>query len=165
MNEPWDIVVGVVALNGGELVGKTRLQKTLYLLDACGLGSGFSYEYHHFGPFSAALAEAADDAQTLKRLVQETRQGSYEVPYTVFRTDVAAPEAVGTLSAVAVSDMLRMLRGYTAIDLEIAATLHYLRENGYQGGEEQEVVVRKPLKATPERIEKAKGLLTNLHLV
>lgn len=164
MSEPWDIVVGVVALNGGELTGKTRLQKTLYLLDACGLESGFSYEYHHFGPFSASLAEAADDAWTLGNLHQETCQGKYEVPYTVFSTDLPPPGEVGSLPAAAVSGVLKTLRGYTATDLEIAATLHFLRENGYRGKEEDEVVIRKPLKATPERIEKARGLLTGLHL-
>jgi len=34
----------------GELVGKVRLQKTVYLLDQIGMGSGFTYEYHHYGP-------------------------------------------------------------------------------------------------------------------
>ena len=34
------IVVGLIALNGGTLVGRTRLQKQAYLLDKCGASFG-----------------------------------------------------------------------------------------------------------------------------
>jgi len=42
-----DIVVGIVALNAGRLVGKTRLQKTAYLLEKCGMNAEFNFGYHN----------------------------------------------------------------------------------------------------------------------
>lgn len=56
-----DIPGLVAAVPGGELVGKVRLQKTVYLLDQLGLNSGFSYEYHHYGRYSEELAEQVVD--------------------------------------------------------------------------------------------------------
>jgi hypothetical protein len=41
MTEREDIVSAVIAAAGGELIGRVRLQKTVYLLDRLGLDSGF----------------------------------------------------------------------------------------------------------------------------
>ena len=69
--DPVTLVVGLVALNGGQLVSKIRLQKTVYLLDACGLGSGLEFDYANFGPYSADLAQAADEALDSKCLARK----------------------------------------------------------------------------------------------
>ena len=45
-----DIVVGLVALNDKELIGRTRLQKITYLLDRCGAEFGLPFEYYRYGP-------------------------------------------------------------------------------------------------------------------
>ena len=51
MNYPV-AVTALVNLNGGRIVGKTRLQKTVYLLKECGIDLGFDFDYHHYGPYS-----------------------------------------------------------------------------------------------------------------
>ena len=43
-------VAKVIELNGGELIGRTRLQKTFYFLERLGVGFGFDFQYHHYGP-------------------------------------------------------------------------------------------------------------------
>lgn len=164
MSEPWEMVTDVVALSGGRLVGKTRLQKTVYLLDACGLGSGFDFEYHHFGPFSAELAEAADGAWVMGTVDQEPRTGSHGVPYVIFSTTAPKPGALGGMTAAEAERLLTLMGQHSALDLEVAATLHYLRANGYGDGAEAELIVRKPLKATQERIDTAKRLLAQLNV-
>ena len=92
-----DLVVGVVALNGGNFVGRTRLQKTALLLDHCGVNSGVEFEYLHYGPYSSDLAEGWDQARLANRLQMEARTGRYEMPYTVFRTQQPAPERIRQL--------------------------------------------------------------------
>src|SRR5437870_113537 len=70
---------------GGQVVGKVRLQKLVYLLDQLGLNSGFTFEYHHYGPYSEELADAVDDCIAFRRVSEETgRRASDGVPYSIF---------------------------------------------------------------------------------
>ena len=60
------LVTDVVSLNkDGKLVGKTRLQKTFFLLDQLGMNSGAEFSYHYYGPYSADVASAAEMATLL----------------------------------------------------------------------------------------------------
>jgi hypothetical protein len=60
--------------------------------------------------------------------------------------------------------VLEELRGVSDFVLELVATIVFLRRNGYPDSAEQEVAVRKPLKATPERLERARRLIGELGL-
>ena len=53
---------------GGAIVGKVRLQKIVYLLDQMGMNSGYSYEYHHYGPYSAELADSVDEDVVFRQI-------------------------------------------------------------------------------------------------
>lgn len=166
MSDSIDLVVGLVAHNGGRLVGKTRLQKVAYLLDACGLKSGVDYEYHHFGPYSAEISSAADIAEVLGRLSSEEKPGFHSVPYVTYQTEEAKPARLGALSADAVSERLSVMERYSAIVLELAATIHYLENSeGFSAeGAQDEVKVRKSAKATADRLARANELLRRLGL-
>ena len=162
MNGQMDLVVGLVALNGGEVVGKTRLQKLVYLLDQCRMESGFEFEYHNFGPFSAELARETDFASESGRLRLEEKRGFHEVPYTVFRTEEAAPTTLGKLPADKAKEILAIMARYTALDLEIAATIDWFRDHRDRQTVNREVQIRKPVKATLEHLEKGWRLLSEL---
>jgi|SRR5208282_3388 len=167
MSELHDIVTYVVALNeGGKVVGKTRLQKMVFLLDQCGLKSGCSYDYHYYGPFSAEIAEAAEDAYHLGQLNYEENPGFYAVPYGVYeiaRPSANVPEAIGGLERRTVEGKLNLMGGYSAIELELAATLQYLQTRGFKDAAAL-VKELKPAKATPERLTHAQKLLRDLGL-
>lgn len=164
MRDQTELVVALIAANGGEIVGKTRLQKTVYLLDACGLNSEFEFEYHNFGPFSSDLALETDAAISLGLIKSEKRPGFHEVPYTVF-TSVPGV-TVKDIDAFKISDpqeKLELLEQYSAIVLELASSLQYLKEKIGDRGEIEHWVTRlKPLKATPERLAKSWALLEGL---
>jgi len=164
MTDQMELVVALVAANGGTIVGKTRLQKTVFLLDQCGLSSGFEFEYHNYGPFSADLADAAERAELMGRLKSATRPGYHEVPYVVFNTSDRAPDKIAAFDTPAIQDKLRVLGQSSAIILELAATLRYFKDLGSRDGIESTVRQLKPLKATPERLDKAWKLLANLGL-
>src|SRR5579863_872303 len=159
-----DLLVGVIALNGGEMIGKTRLQKTFFLLDQCGMNSGAEFDYHNFGPFSADVATAADDAEAEGRLSAELRPGFHAEPYTRYRTDASPKAFIGGLSRERAAKKLKVMRGYSAIELEIAATIVYLRQNGYEHDAEGETRRRKPTKATKDRVDRALRLIRELSL-
>ena len=55
MKEREDVVAAIVEAAGGQLTGRVRLQKAVYLLDHVGLNSGFEYDYHNYGPYSRDL--------------------------------------------------------------------------------------------------------------
>lgn len=166
-----DIVVGLITLNGGELVGRTRLQKQAYLLDRCGANFGLPYTYHHYGPYSFDLADGVDDTRAEGRIEIEERFGYHRVPYAIFRSGAAAErlECLGDLPADKARALLETMKGASDIVLELAATIVFLRDEwDYYGkgtiGPVEETKSRKSLKATQERLEKAVNLLCNLGL-
>ena len=159
-----DLVIGMVALNGGQLVSKIRLQKTFYLLERCGLSSGLEFDYRYYGPFSAELARASDDAVAARRMHAQEQLGFHEVPYTVYNTPEEASEQIGELSAERAQKLLKIMSDNSAVVLELAATIVYFRERGYGDRTRAELKARKPLKATDDRIGKAQELLRRLGL-
>ena len=165
MMDQSDYVSAIVRLAGGEIVGKTRLQKIAYLLQA--KGSGFrdvEFDYHNFGPYSAELAFAAEDAESLGFLSMEERTGYHSVPYTVFRSTDCAARLDNCEEIKACKADLEVMSGYSALVLELAATAIYLKRNGYAEDFWEEVRKRKSLKATQPRVRQAKKLLKQLDL-
>ena len=67
-------IPSLVVAAGGQVPGRVRLQKIVYLLDQIGLESGFTFEYHHYGPYSEALAEQVEDDQIFGNLKVEPRR-------------------------------------------------------------------------------------------
>ena len=168
---PEDIVVGLVALNGGELVGRTRLQKQAYLLDRCGAEFGLEFTYHRYGPYSFELAGGCADAEADGRIATEERPGRHGVPYAIFSSGegIAEPDRLGAMSAGEARALLAKMRGVSDIVLELAATIVFLRDEWPYYGKGrtdavEETKARKPLKATEERIGEALGLLRALRL-
>ena len=161
---PDDIVVAIVALNGGELVGRTRLQKAAFLLEEIGMNSGLEFDYHRYGPFSADLAAGWDEAYAEGRLKLSERLGSHEVPYTIFSANMTPPARLGDLDADKARDLLSTLQRYSDVVVELAATIVYLRQHGFHETALDEVKVRKPLKATDDRLKKATDLISCLNL-
>ncbi|MDE0334863.1 MAG: hypothetical protein OXI64_07885 [Defluviicoccus sp.] len=168
---PEDIVAGLVALNGGELVGRTRLQKQTYLLDRCGADFGLRFTYHHYGPYSFELAGGCAEAEAEKRIETEERPGRHGVPYAIFRSGEGGsePDRLGGLSAARARSLLGEMRGVSDIVLELAATIVFLRDEWpYYGKGKTDAVeetkARKSLKATERRIDEALDLLRTLGL-
>jgi uncharacterized protein len=119
---------------GGAIVGKVRLQKIVYLLDQMGMNSGYSYEYHHYGPYSAELADSVDEDVVFGRIEEVSqRRASDGVPYSVFRVSHAQSTArddgkLGSMPLTEVRDALGVMDRYSATVLELAATIHWLSD-------------------------------------
>ena len=162
-----DIVCTLVALSGGKVVGRTRLQKEAYLLDRCGANFEIPFSYHHYGPYSFELANGWTDAAADKRITIREKTGRHGVPYSIFRLKDKSVEnslSLGGLGSEDAQDKLEKMGRVSDIVLELAATIALLWQKGYGEQAVEEVVTRKPLKARSERVAKALELLRELEL-
>lgn len=151
-------VLRILEAAGGRLVGRTRLQKSAYLLEAAGAGADFKFSYHHYGPYSEELSIASDDAGALGFITEEIKENNELHTYSVFeaRSEIDVEDLQ--------RDLMSIMNDYDPISLELAATAHFLRENGYEDDPWSETRRRKATKATDGRISKAQELLDKLGL-
>jgi uncharacterized protein len=153
-------VARMVRLNGGRIVGKTRLQKTAYFLEALGVGFGLEFDYHHYGPYSEELANLADDAKALGMLDIQPQRSLDGAEYSIFVDKgggIDDDKRDETRRAV-----LRVLESYPAVELELAATADFLEKHGYGPRAWDEMRYRKASKISADRVARARRLLDNL---
>lgn len=158
MTDFANTVRDVVAAAGGRLVGKTRLQKTVYILEAAGVVSGLNYTYHYYGPYSEDLASAARDAVTDKTVREDEDIAQWGGKYSIYTTDFD-----GQISKTC-KDLVTTACSSDPVTLELAATAAFLKLSGIHDpwGETKK---RKPQKATDERISSAKALWEKLRQI
>ena len=161
MNEARN-VAKLVKLNGGRLVGKTRLQKTAYFLEAKGLGYGFDFSYYRFGPYSEELASDIDDAERSGFIIVNWETSQAGARYAVFIDKLL--DLDNDKLDPARSDTLNILEKYTALEIELAATADFLSKNGFQETYWIEMQRRKASKVTSDRLVRARHLLNELSL-
>jgi uncharacterized protein YwgA len=168
MPELDQLVVGAVALAGGELVGRIRLQKVIYLLDQLGMNSGAQFTYHHYGPYSEAVSDAVTDAKFWGRIKEAVNFRLADgAPYSSFKTDNTEnpePDQLGDLSAEDAMRYLAKFVGHTSTVLELAATVHWLAFKEERADWRNEIEVRKAGKTSNGRLDKALALLQDLNL-
>src|SRR5215831_5394587 len=73
---------------GGRIVGRTRLQKIGFVLEAAGVGDGFPYRYKHYGPYSDELTSASRTAAVVGLINETEHAASWGGSYSTFATDL-----------------------------------------------------------------------------
>lgn len=160
------VVAGVVAAAGGRLTGRVRLQKIIYLLDRLGLHSGFTYEYHHFGPFSRELDSATADAQAFLGLREDFAHRSVDgARYSVFSFSGDVSEDVfGAIGREKAYVFVGLFATTNVTVLELAATIDWLWREEMLTDWQTELVKRKGQKVQNGKFERALELLDSLAL-
>ena len=163
-HEPEHYVADVVRAAGGRLVSRIRLQKIAYLLDQLGAHSGFSYTYHHYGPYSRDLDSAILDAEAFG-LVKEGygRRTSDGARYSVFELQSEAGDYT-LLRDHHLRVLTKKLASENVTVLELAATAHWLVQFEKVGDWQKEIQRRKGAKTGNNRLEKAMELLKAIDL-
>ncbi len=168
MKDRTDLITGVIQAAGGKVIGQIRMQKIFYLLEQLGLSANIRYSYHHFGPYSEDLARSIDYAELIDSAVKEvpdrTISGSTFIAYELSKNLQENPDKIGDLSFSDVKNFVKDMTAETSIVIELAATIHWLKNKEKIDNWEQELLRRKPSKATPVFVEKAKTLLGKLNL-
>lgn len=169
MSERESLIRDVLFAADGSIVGRVRIQKVFYLLNQLGLGGDFRFSYHHYGPYSEDLSQAIDRARYLDETIEEIERDTADgrASYSIFelkKKDADAPARVGSLGLQAARDMIATMKSATSVVIELAATIHWLREKEKRGDWRAELKRRKPSKADDPTIDKALTLLERLAL-
>jgi uncharacterized protein YwgA len=165
MSNLQNLIVDIVALSGGRLVGRTRMQKTAYLLDAKGMKSGAAYYYYNFGPFSDEVADGISDSKFVGSLVEKIDYRKVDgSPFSIFESGKPADqvEALGDLKRSEATGLLNRLAAANSTVLELAATIHWLIFVEKVADWRAELKRRKGAKIDGGRMDKAADLLTHL---
>jgi uncharacterized protein YwgA len=158
---PWEKAADIVKDAGGELIGRTRLQKVAYLLELTGLGEGFEFSYRQFGPYSEDLAEAIDVAQAFHLIEEKEQIASWGGRFSVF----TCKDVVQSQEQSQRVQFIRAAVGQSALALELVATATYLKAvEGYSDPWE-ETKKRKPTKTSEERLHSAHLVYQLLHKI
>lgn len=162
-----ELVTDLVQLAGGELTGRVRLQKIVYLLDRKGLDSGADYIYYHYGPYSEDLWDAVSDAKFFEILLEESvHVDNWSTPYSVFKLagQREIPREIGGMSVDEARKLLTKLKSINSTVLELASTVHWLAFVEQVPDWRAEIEVRKAGKTGQDRLERAVRLLNELDL-
>ena len=143
---------------GGQIVGRTRLQKITFVLETVGLGGGFRFRYRHYGPYSEELATAVRRARIRGLILETEHVASWGGMYSTFSTAMSEDAGISPLRHVLAGEMVNA----DAVELELAATALFLfgEDSPDPWGETER---RKPDKAADGRLDRAKQLYRRLH--
>jgi uncharacterized protein len=147
---------GIIRDAGGRIVGRTKLQKVAFFLEAAQLGDGFQFKYKHYGPFSEELATATEDAVALRNVSEKVLRASWGGFYSDF--SLTAPEAPN--GPPERQKLAKAAADADSVELELAATALFLSTEF--GDPWAETARRKPEKADGDRLSKAKVLYRKL---
>jgi uncharacterized protein YwgA len=169
MREREDTVIAVVAAAPGrQLTSRVRLQKVVYLLDRLGLESGFEFDYHHYGPYSRNLDNAAADAKAFSFVAERIEHRvSDGASYSIFDVPGGVEpkaEACGKLGRERTSELVDVFANTNVTVLELAATIDWLWRFEKVADWRSELARRKGAKVGGGRLDRAVGLLRDLNL-
>ncbi len=165
-SEPEAMVADLVAAAGGKLVSRIRVQKIAYLLDKMGAESGFSFSYHHYGPYSRDLDSAILDAEAFDKIEEGiARRVSDGAPYSVFTSKFDLEKHVYSyLKNDKLREWVVTLAGTNVTVLELAATAHWLAKEERVPDWKAAIFQRKGAKTGNGRLDEATKLLKSLGL-
>jgi uncharacterized protein len=156
-----ETVAQIVSDAGGELIGRTRLQKVTYLLAITGQEDAPSFVYKHYGPYSEQVASAVHEA-ALKGLISEHKnRAHWGGMYSIFRTEHDIPRSAD-INRV---NFVKIAAKADAIELELAATAVFLVLSEDYPNAWEETEIRKPEKADGGRLDRAKELYAKLSAI
>lgn len=159
--EKFRYLAGVIAAHPERrVVGRTRLQKTIKLLQRVGLPTDYDFTIFFYGPYSEAVNA---DLRVLEHfgLVRETLHQGQEGPYYQIEAEAQADLA----ELVPFRDRIQLLSQTPAVVLELAATYDAFRTMGSDHAEALEALRRKKAsKCTPRNVKAAFALLSKLGL-
>lgn len=163
MNDSMKIAA-IIRDAGGEIVGRTRLQKVTYLLTVTGLEDRFSFADKHYGPFSESVATAARDGHLLRNLTETVKATAWGGTYSVYQVAEAFDDGASDQQPPGRRALASAAAAASAVELELAATAVFLHLEG-ASDPWAETARRKPEKVQGGRLDRAKNLLVQLRQI
>lgn len=180
----YDFVHLLLLAAGGELHGRTKLQKTVYFAGALtGLLQGLGYRAHYYGPYSSDVAAAVDELRGLGFLKQEiSSSGAMNAQgFEIARYDYELTEAGRQVAQekarlystewqhiqAAMSQMSKA-RTEDYVKLSVAAKSYFLRSRDPQAASPEvlsQQTSRYGWKVSPEEFREAEEILKSMNLL
>lgn len=160
--EKFLYLAGVIAAHEErKVVGRTRLQKTIKLLQRIGLPTDYDYVLFFYGPYSEGLRSDLRLLQVLELVQEEEHLSTHGSSYYTMsaRPETVLPELNSFLPQI------KLMEATDAVALELAATYDTFRELGSNHVEGMARMHRKkPEKCTPQNVQAALALVGKLGL-
>ena len=129
-------LAGVIAAHPDrEVHGRTRLQKTIKLLQRLGFPTDYSYTIHFYGPYSEGLQAEIGLLEAFGLVKEDIEHSQDGTPYYVLQ---ATPEAV-LPELTDYQFAINTMSGAVPVVLELAATYDSFRE---MGSDHREAIAR-----------------------
>lgn len=145
---------------GGRIVGRTRLQKIAFILEAAGVGAGFRFKYKHYGPYSEELTNASRTASLLGFLAETEQPTAWGGSFSIFSTTMVADQQIPESRRSLIREMVNV----DAVELELAATALFLALERFPNAW-NETARRKPEKAADGRLDRARALYESIRQI
>lgn len=116
-----------------QIIGRKRLQKTVYLLQQIGFPYAGKFTYHHYGPYSSEL-QAEIDRLVDYRLLSETYNNKAYI-YKITEDGITFIKEYEEFFGIACNlpqEIVQQLTEASVSVLEMASTYVYLLEIGYK---------------------------------
>ena len=155
--ENYMLVAGLIEAHPNrEVVGRTRLQRTVCLLQRVGMGTNYTFSLQSAGPYSEELQS---DITTIERVglgTEELRVVEGDIPRSVLRVKAEARNSQ-------VDGFCSLIEKMAEADLnvlELAATYDAFRETGSDHADAlRRLLAKKGSKCDSKRVEEAISLL------
>ncbi|MFP4173149.1 MAG: hypothetical protein ACLFV4_09590 [Candidatus Hydrogenedentota bacterium] len=164
--EKFRVLNAVIASHPeGRVYGRTRLQKTILLLQELGLPTDYRFSIYFYGPYSEGLTGDLHMLCDYGFADEEKWQNLEGNPYSVFSAELESAPEVSEAIRPFKSAIERISRGDN-VALELAAT--YVAYYDMCDGDQEQAMVRlqrkKGAKCTEENLQQAMALLQDLGL-
>jgi uncharacterized protein YwgA len=159
-NYRW--LAGLVAAHpNGQVVGRTRLQKEVKLLQSLGFPTDYAYMIHFYGPYSEGLHSDIGLLEGMGFVTEQQRFSRDDNPYFIIKACPGSPSAdVSEFNA-----QISLMTSSGSIELELAATYDAFRDTGADHEDAvQRVRRKKGSKCDDGRLEAALTMLGKLGL-
>lgn len=156
----------LAATDKKRIVGRIRLQKIFYLMEQLGLESGLKFSYHHYGPYSEELSKSVQSACIVDKLIEEkVGYTQYGNPFSTYSLlNETEKKCVGKIPKDEATKFLEKMLQRTSVEIEIAATIHWIFQKENLDDWRSELEARKASKANEANINAAIRLLDELGL-
>ncbi len=120
---------------GGNVLGKKKFQKLVYLAQEHGLYLGYDYDYHFHGVFCSELEGDLRIAESFGVVEQEVQKDQYGNPVLISVAEEAMDEDHDTFDEEEKKglELVSALKDEPARVLEVLSTIVYLKNKGYSG--------------------------------
>jgi uncharacterized protein YwgA len=117
-------------LSKGEVRGRKKLQKIVYILEHYGMDAPYKYSYHFYGPYSAQLQEEIEFLVQYNFIEEISENGTYE--YKITDEGERFRKQIGRNQDISINnELLTKLNAESSQFLEMLSTYIFLLSSGY----------------------------------